>query len=243
MIPDHVQVIAFDAAGTIIAPSPPVHLAYCEVAQSFGYILDPQKIKERFPAAMQEFFPLSWNVEEARTDQNKQWCSWRKLVARVLHEIPEPELTPVFTALWEHFRVPQHWNLFTDVEPTLQALKWRGYILCVVSNFDHRLYDIAKGCPGLAAIDHWFASVDVGYQKPCVEFFRSVEQRLATESQRFLMIGDSLEADYEGAINAKWQARWLNRDTHSGQLIYEDLPRLPYLHLQTLQSLQELVES
>jgi putative hydrolase of the HAD superfamily len=212
MIPEEVRVIALDAAGTILEPRPAVHEAYCQVAQLFGFHLDPQEIKKRFPEAMRTFFPLAWQPEQAQTDHIQQWNAWQGLVTQVLGEIPANQIEPVFHALWEYFRQASHWHVYPDVEPTLKALRQRGYILCVLSNFDQRLYDIASQCPELATIEHWFASVDVGHQKPCASFFRTIEQRLGYASHQFLMVGDSFEADYQGARNAHWHARWLQRD-------------------------------
>lgn len=241
MIPNDVKILAFDAAGTVIEPSPAVHHAYCEVAKSFGFILDPSEIKRRFPDAMNRYFPLSWEAPKARTNQDQQWSAWRGLVSEVLREIPAIEIEPVFLALWDHFRQPQHWLVYPDVASTLSALKQRGYILCAVSNFDQRLYDIAEGSPELSCIDHWFASVDVGYQKPCVEFFRTVEERLGSASHQFLMVGDSLEADYQGAQNAGWHARWLQRNAaqlpNSNSANGQSIP----LASQTIRSLHELL--
>jgi putative hydrolase of the HAD superfamily len=240
MIPHDVRVIALDAAGTIMEPLPAVHHAYCQVAASFGYHLDSTDIKQRFPQAMNEFFPLSWEASFAETNQIKQWSAWRGLVAKVLHEIPAHEIEPLFHSLWEHFRQPKHWHVYPDVEITLNALKQRGYILCVVSNFDQRLYDIAAASPEVAAIDHWFASVDVGYQKPCVNFFRNIERQLNVPSHQFLMVGDSLEADYQGAQNAGWHARWLHRNPTSQKSPLDDNATQAMDEINTIHSLHEL---
>jgi len=231
--------IALDAAGTIMEPEPAVHHAYRDIANRFGYALNSADIKQRFPAAMNEFFPLSWDAAQASVDHEQQWYAWRGLVSKVLHEIPTEEIEPIFSALWEHFRLPQHWHIYDDVRPFLLALKAKGYGICVVSNFDRRLHDIAAGCPELALVDHWFASVDVGYQKPCAEFFRRIEQRLALQSHELLMIGDSLHADYFGALNANWHARWLQRSPNATPVSRSDGP-IPS-EVRTIQSLSDIL--
>ena len=241
MIPNTVKILAFDAAGTIIEPYPAVHHAYCEVAKSFGFVLDPLEIKQRFPNAMNHYFPLSWESQTTRTNQDQQWTTWRGLVSEVLQEIPADKIEPVFVALWDHFRQPQHWLVYPDVASTLLSLKQRGYIMCAVSNFDQRLYDIAKDSPDLSCIDHWFASVDVGYQKPCVEFFRTVEERLGAASHQFLMVGDSLEADYRGAQNAGWHARWLQRNADQQAAANTASQQSTSLPTETIRSLHELL--
>lgn len=239
MIPPSVRMIALDAAGTIMEPAPAVHDAYCLIANRFGYSLNSAEIKLRLPAAMNEFFPLSWDAAQASTNHEQQWYAWRGLVSKVLHEIPKEEIEPIFSALWEHFRLPQQWHIYHDVRPFLEALKAKGYGICVVSNFDRRLHDIAAGRPELATVDHWFASVDVGYQKPCAEFFRNIEQQLALQSHELLMIGDSLQADYFGALNANWHARWLQRSSITAAVSRSDGP-VPS-EIRTIHSLKDIL--
>ena len=217
MIPSNVRVIALDAAGTIIAPLPDVNVVYRDVAKLNGYELDAEQIRLRFTPAMQAYFPLAWDSVVARTDEDKQWHAWKSLVATVLAEIPSLALEPIFLALWNHFRKPESWFVFQDVEPTISRLKELGLLVVVASNFDKRLHDLRAGHASLRQVDHWFASVEVGYQKPCVEFYREIEKSLGVNPQAILMVGDSWIADYQGAINAGWQALYLDRSLAIGQ--------------------------
>jgi putative hydrolase of the HAD superfamily len=231
MIPANVRVIALDAAGTIIAPAPEVHVVYCDVAKSHGYELDAERIRSRFAPAMQAYFPLAWDPATAQTDEDKQWHAWKSLVATVLPEIPPLALEPVFRDLWNHFRKSESWFVYHDVEPTISRLKEIGLQVVVASNFDKRLHDLRAGHSGLRHVDHWFASVDVGFQKPCGDFYREIEKRLGVDPPTLLMVGDSWVADYQGAAKAGWHALYLNRSLKNGM----ELPP------QTIRSLQQLL--
>lgn len=212
MIQPEIRCIALDAAGTIIEPVPGVVEAYQAAAAQVGVSITRELIAERFPAAMNQHFPLAWNNEEARTDESRQLTAWESLVADVLREIPTPRRRDVFEGLWNHFSRPEHWCLFDDVQPTLERLKEHGYMIVVASNFDRRLYDVASGHSVLSHVDRWFTSADIGYQKPCSAFFWGIEKELGLAGSEIAMIGDSLVADYQGAISAGWQALYLKRD-------------------------------
>jgi len=212
MIQPEIRCIALDAAGTIIEPIPGVVDAYQAAAAKVGVSITREVIAARFPAAMNQYFPLAWGEEQARTDEKRQLTAWESLVADVLREIPIPRRQEVFEGLWNHFSRPEHWCLFDDVQPTLERLKEQGYMIVVASNFDRRLYEVASGHSVLSNVDRWFTSADIGYQKPCSAFFWGIEQELGLAGGEIAMIGDSLVADYQGAISAGWQALYLKRD-------------------------------
>lgn len=55
-----------------------------------------------------------------------------------------------------------------------------------------------------------YVSEEVGFAKPNKEIFRLVEQEQRLSSQEILFIGDSWKHDVVGAIDAGWQAVFLN---------------------------------
>ncbi|MEG2097753.1 MAG: YjjG family noncanonical pyrimidine nucleotidase [Pseudoflavonifractor sp.] len=92
--------------------------------------------------------------------------------------------------------------------------------LCAKLAPDYRLAIVTNGVAsaqrgrfarsGLGAyIPHLFISEDLGYQKPQREFFEAVLSALGNpDPQRVLVIGDSLAADIQGAINAGLDSCW-----------------------------------
>jgi putative hydrolase of the HAD superfamily len=49
-------------------------------------------------------------------------------------------------------------------------------------------------------------SEELGVNKPNIEIFKFKEEKIKVASDKILMIGDSLEADIHGSINANWKA-------------------------------------
>lgn len=57
---------------------------------------------------------------------------------------------------------------------------------------------------------HFFISGAINVSKPEKEIFNRVIDRLALSSENILYIGDNLENDVHGALNAGWQAIWFD---------------------------------
>lgn len=61
-----------------------------------------------------------------------------------------------------------------------------------------------------------FVSEDVGYQKPQVEYFNHVFNKIGiTDTSRVLIVGDSLSSDIKGGINAGIATCWFNPLGHN----------------------------
>ncbi len=66
-----------------------------------------------------------------------------------------------------------------------------------------------EASPLRAVIPHLFISEELGYQKPQREYFDSVLQALAVSHRgRAVVVGDSLRADIQGAVNAHLSSIW-----------------------------------
>ena len=136
-----------------------------------------------------------------------------------------------FAALYEHFARPEAWRVFDDVLPALETLSARGHKLGVVSNWDERLRPLL----GRLGLDRFFSEViiscEVGAAKPDSRIFRAAAEKLAVEPGAILHVGDSLEADVQGARKAGWEAIELRR---AGEKARERTPGV-------ISSLRELV--
>ena len=50
-----------------------------------------------------------------------------------------------------------------------------------------------------------FASSELGWRKPAIEFFRAVEQRLNARPDELAMVGDDDRLDIAAAVRAGWR--------------------------------------
>ena len=66
-------------------------------------------------------------------------------------------------------------------------------------------------------------SEEVGYRKPAPEIFHIALQQLGVTASETLCIGDSLEHDLQGEVNAQMDFCWYNRQRRANP--YPVLPR------------------
>jgi putative hydrolase of the HAD superfamily len=129
---------------------------------------------------------------------------WRSIVADVFGGVPETE--SIFTDLWEHFGRPTSWRPVPSGRELVRASRAAGVPIALASNFDERLLGLATTVEPLTLADHVFASSDLGWRKPAIEFFRAVEERLGLRPHELVLVGDDPELDIAAARRAGWQA-------------------------------------
>jgi putative hydrolase of the HAD superfamily len=208
-----IAAVVFDAVGTLIEPWPPVAEVYAAAARRQGIVLDVREVTIRFGRAVDEatadLQAEAWATDEAR---EAQW--WRKIVAQVLPELPDPGRG--FEELWTHFGQPAAWRCFADVAPALAALRAAGLARAVASNFDGRLHTVVRGLEPLAELGGALViSSEVGYRKPHPKFYQAVRDRLGQPAARILWVGDDPEHDLRAARRAGMRALWLDRAGHA----------------------------
>lgn len=215
--------IVFDAVGTLIEPVPGVADVYCQAAARQGIALDRAVVKQRFHHQFRND-----EVDEARgplaTDETNEWRRWRRIVASVLPEVPDPDRA--FDELWTHFGKPEAWACFDDVPGTLRTLDALGLALCVASNFDGRLEAVANGLNALARVSSALViSSRVGHRKPHPRFYAAVADRLGGSPARVLWVGDDIENDVLGPRRAGFRSLLIDR----GSRMPEFSPRVSSL--------------
>ena len=68
--------------------------------------------------------------------------------------------------MYTDFAGPQNWSVYPDVVPTLHALRQKGLVLGVISNFDERLKPILKSLKLADLFDFVLGSYEAGFCKP-----------------------------------------------------------------------------
>jgi putative hydrolase of the HAD superfamily len=205
-----IRAILFDAVGTLIYAEPPVASAYSDAGGQFGIALDEQTIRERFRQALLAEDEIDRTLHRFKTDQAREQERWRRIVAAVFREASDAE--PIFDALWRHFAAPQSWRVFDDVKPCLERLIDHRMSVGIASNFDDRLHAIVNETARLRPCQHVFVSSQIGWRKPALEFFRTIERTLGLPSDDILLVGDDTQNDVAAGRNAGWQTVYLNRD-------------------------------
>ena len=105
-------------------------------------------------------------------------------------------------------------RLFEGVPEFLKKLRALGKNVYILSNAQrsYTLYEITHFQLD-ELVDDFLLSSDYGCMKPDRSFYNALVQKHRLERSRSVMLGDSYENDYRGAINAGLNAIWLSGAT------------------------------
>lgn len=201
-----IRAVVFDVVGTLVEPDPPVPVAYRQAGLRQGIDLDLSSIHTRFGEAWrrQERFDAV-GVPPFATSREREEDRWRQIVLDVFDHAPQAE--DIFRDLWTHFGRGESWKATPWAGRLVSDAKAAGMTVALASNFDERLFRVARDIEPLAGFNHVFASSELGWRKPAREFFRAVERRLGLEPRQLLLVGDDPKLDLQAAVDAGWWTR------------------------------------
>ncbi len=212
-----IQMVFFDAAGTLFDVRGSVGEIYARFATKHGKQVEAEELQREFVRQFPQQPPMAFARALGRAERlqlEQDW--WRTLVRNVFARFGEfPQFADYFVEIFEFFRRAEAWAIFDDVEPTLTALKARGYRLGLISNFDARLYDVLQGLRLHKHFDSIHISTEVGAAKPDAEIFTVALRENGLAPAQALHVGDRWQEDVQGAMAAGWHAVWLNRSAAS----------------------------
>jgi putative hydrolase of the HAD superfamily len=202
----NIQAVTFDVGGTLIEPWPSVGHIYAEVAERHGASgLSPELLNDRFRAAWKKL-----------SNFNHRRAEWAELVEEVFDGLTtELPSRTFFPELYARFARPDAWHVFEDVVPTLRSLAARGLNLGVISNWDERLHGLLRGLRLSQYLDVVVVSCEIGFAKPAPAIFAAAAEKLRLQPEAVLHVGDSFEADFQGARAAGMHALELCRNLRS----------------------------
>jgi len=198
-IAGNIRAVFFDAVGTLIHPDPAVGAVYAEIGRRHGSRRQFDAIRARFGPAFRRQEQLD-AAAAWKTDEDRERCRWRAIVAEVLDDVPEPETC--FAELHEHFARPSAWRCTADAALVLRQLAERGLRVGMASNFDQRLHGVVAGLPALGLLRPVIVSSEVGWRKPSPHFFAAMCQAVGLACGQVLLVGDDVVNDLEGAEGA-----------------------------------------
>lgn len=205
-----VQLVSFDAGGTLLGPHTSVGGVFADLLRPHGLSLDPQRLEATFTqviGAMPKALP-------GKVSEAGEQAYWSRVVSETVSLCAGPgRLSPsAMDKVAAGFNGGAHWRLRLGVPLVLERLRERGYKLALVTNsaraFERTLADLDLP----RHFDLMLFSVDIGYAKPSCELFHEVERRMGSFGIENLHVGTSLEEDFDGARASGWQALLLRSD-------------------------------
>lgn len=155
-------------------------------------------------------------------------------------EVPEQTLRSALDALYAVTQT--NWQVEDDVIETLEQLKAGQYHLGIFSNAgdDKDVQDLIEGFGIRPYFDFVLTSAGSFYRKPHPRAFEIALAQWNITPEEAAMIGDSLEADIDGAKQLNMTAIWITRRAHFTD---EDMRRIkPDFSIRRLRELLPTLE-
>jgi putative hydrolase of the HAD superfamily len=125
--------------------------------------------------------------------------------------LSDDEASSIFNGYLERYEAG--WRLFEDAVPALRRAAAAGLRVAILTNGERSQQQRKLERFSLdAEIDLILCSSDLPAGKPDPRTYAAVTSHFGASSDEAIMIGDSLEADYQGALASGMRARLLDRD-------------------------------
>lgn len=193
--------VFFDAAGTLMETREPVGASYARIARKYGVEASASDVSAAFRRVFHHAPGLAFgpgHPPESLRRMERQW--WRELVAKTFEGFGRfRDFEAYFNELFEFFGDPVNWIADPQAPAALAELRAQGLVLGVLSNFDHRLYQILEGLDLGRYFDSVTISSEAGYAKPSPGAFEAALARHGLSPAETLHVGDSEHHDLAGA--------------------------------------------
>ncbi|NPB09633.1 MAG: HAD-IA family hydrolase [Thermodesulfobacteria bacterium] len=202
------EVVFFDAEGTLFHIHPSVGAIYARVCRRYGLAVEPEEMERRF---REVFARLK---DQGELSPEGCWRRWRQIFLETVSsfgELKDPH--QAFAECYRAFTLPENFLLSPGTREVLRSLREQGKRVAIISNWDERLRKLVASF----GLEDFFAEIviscEVGLAKPNPEIYHLACQRLETPPEKALMIGDHPEDDVLAARKAGlWALRYPGGD-------------------------------
>ena len=220
-----VSAIFFDVDFTLIYPGPTFQgEGYARFGGRHGLALDPTRFGDAVRAAS--------SILDAAQEQVYDADIFVGYTRRIIEGMGGrgPGLDDCASEVYREWAACQHFHLYDDVEPTLQALSARGLTLGLISNSHRCLVSFEEHFELRGLIAAAVSSSEHGYMKPHPSIFEAALALAGVSPAESLMVGDSVPHDIDGARRAGMR----------GVLVHRSDTPAPATDVSVIHSLSEL---
>jgi HAD superfamily hydrolase (TIGR01549 family) len=199
-----VSAVIFDVDFTIAKPGPDLGPeGYRRLGERHGLVLDPGRYDDARRAAFAEL------KRHPELDHDEEiWVLFTQRIIDGMGGTGDTYAAAVeMEGAWSH---AEHFDLYEDALPTLEALRARGLKLGLLSNTARDLDEFVAH--HRLDVDAVLTSRAHGKTKPHEAIFRRILELLGVPAGEALMVGDTVEDDIEGALAVGMQAVLVDRD-------------------------------
>lgn len=172
------------------------------------------------PSAAREASTDAWQLYGQSKSAGHE-AAWRAMIGVFLRRggVPESAVDEAGAWLWQQQPARNLWRRpLPGMIELVRELKARGVRLAIISNSEGRLSELVAELGWSAYFDVIADSGRLGIDKPQPGIFQHVCAALALPSTELLHVGDSWEADVEGALGVGAGAVWFDARHRQRQL-------------------------
>ena len=186
--------VFFDVDFTLIYPGPTFQAeGYAQFCSRHGIRVDPGRFSRAVQAA------------SSVLDEEQDHVYDAEIIVRYTRRVIEgmggtgDRLDDCAGEIYAEWAVCQHFFLYDDVAPVLQALSTRGVKLGLISNAHRCLTSFQEHFELRGLIAAAVSSSEHGYMKPHPSIFEAALRQAGVTAAESVMVGDSFAHDIEGA--------------------------------------------
>ena len=216
--PQSIRTVFFDAGFTLIRPYPSTPEICQQVCQRLNLHVHLDAVKERMTEAQDYYYRQmrlnrhTWGSEQAISEF---WISYyMNLLRPFIEEHDEPRLYQLAQVINQEFDKHTSWEVYSDVFPTLQALRRHKYTLGVISDWGISLGPILRRLNLTPYFDCLLVSAVTRHAKPSPLLYEMALERANSIADYTLHIGDSYIHDVLGARAVGMTPVLLDRPGH-----------------------------
>lgn len=193
-----VRAVFLDIGDTIMRPEPSWEAVYAIAFREFGIDVDIEALHR---ALRRAYHHGGWGMEGGFDPSHE--TSYQRTVAIDSAAIAELGMEPMpdefYRRLADLFMETEHWHVFPESHPILEALHQRDLVVGAVSNWVWSLPDLLGSLDLGGGFDFVAASARIGFEKPHPRIFEWALERAGVSPASVLHIGDHVDADVAGA--------------------------------------------
>ncbi len=216
--PQSIRTVFFDAGFTLIRPYPSTPEICQQVCQRLNLHIHLDAVKEHMTEAQDYYYRQmrlnrhTWGSEQAISEF---WISYyMNLLRPFIEEHDEPRLYQLAQVINQEFDKHTSWEVYSDVFPTLEALRRHKYTLGVISDWGISLGPILRRLNLTPYFDCLLVSAVTRHAKPSPLLYEMALERANSIADYTLHIGDSYIHDVLGARAVGMTPVLLDRPGH-----------------------------
>jgi putative hydrolase of the HAD superfamily len=216
--PQSIRTVFFDAGFTLIRPYPSTPEICQQVCQRLNLHIHLDAVKERMTEAQDYYYRQmrlnrhTWGSEQAISEF---WINYyMNLLRPFIEEHDEPRLYQLAQVINQEFDKHTSWEVYSDVFPTLEALRRHKYTLGVISDWGISLGPILRRLNLTPYFDCLLVSAVTRHAKPSPLLYEMALERANSIADYTLHIGDSYIHDVLGARAVGMTPVLLDRPGH-----------------------------